>query len=309
MTVHLLHGLHVRSEVDLHLPPGPDAQPDVTLVLGPDREVSEDAPPGEVFAHLAESPTRPLYTFVQRSEGITLRFHRLCDFEIDPTLSRVTCHRAPGTDADFVSVLAGGMLATVLLVLRGHPVLHGSAVATDGRALAFVGASGMGKSTLATLLCDAGGGLVTDDVLRIDLHDSVPVCRSGAAENRLRKEEISGAAARRTADGRNAVRAARLSADRVPLAAIAVPYPRRDTPELSVEWLTQGEALLELLRFPRIVGWNETQSTARHFDFLADLVALVPVARLRVPWGPPFAPDLPSRVWAALLQGSSAATP
>lgn len=296
-----MHGLHLSSDVDLHLPDVQTAAPDVTLTLGEERTVPEAAPAGDVFAQLAEQPERRLYTFTRRTDGITLRFHRLCDFEIDADLSRVVCHRAPGTDGDFVSVLATGMLATVLLMLRGHPVLHGSAVERGGRAIAFVGASGMGKSTLATLLCAAGSGLLTDDVLRIDVRTDPPLCRSGAAENRLRTQDVARIDGRRTADGRSAVRAPRLAADGIPLAAVAVPYPRRDGGGTEAEWLSPGDALVELLRFPRIVGWTDPTSTARHFEFLADLVPRVPVARLRVPWGPPFAPELADEVWDVLV--------
>jgi len=83
----------------------------------------------------------------------------------------VTVHLHPGADLGLVTVLTAGALLAVHLRLRGELVLPASAVQLGGAALAFVRASGMGKSTLAALLCASGHGLVTDDVLRVDPAD------------------------------------------------------------------------------------------------------------------------------------------
>ena len=63
------------------------------------------------------------------------------------------------------------MLAQVLplaAVLRGTHVLHASAVALAGRAVAFMGRSGVGKTTLAGRIVAHGARLMTDDVLAVD---------------------------------------------------------------------------------------------------------------------------------------------
>lgn len=63
------------------------------------------------------------------------------------------------------------VLAQVLplaAVLRGLDVLHASAVAVAGRAVAFLGGSGAGKTTLASRIAASGAPLVTDDVLAIE---------------------------------------------------------------------------------------------------------------------------------------------
>ena len=45
-----------------------------------------------------------------------------------------------------------------------------------------------------------------------------------------------------------------------------------------------GAALRELLRFPRIVGWQDPVTNGELFLHLGQLVRSVPVLRLQVPW-------------------------
>lgn len=54
------------------------------------------------------------------------------------------------------------------LALRGHVVLHASAVEEAGEAVAFVGASGSGKTTLARELGALGWRVLCDDLLRVE---------------------------------------------------------------------------------------------------------------------------------------------
>lgn len=63
-----------------------------------------------------------------------------------------------------VSYLLGPILGIVLR-LRGTVCLHASAVALDGRCVAFVGAAGAGKSTTAAAFARSGYGIVSDDIV------------------------------------------------------------------------------------------------------------------------------------------------
>lgn len=107
-------------------------------------------------------------------------------------------------------------------VLRGKDVLHASAVAVRGRALAFLGASGAGKTTLASRLTAAGARLVTDDVLAVDVGRRVRVHR-GAAVMRIDPRELRalprGALGPIRARGEKWHVAPRTAPDHLPLAA------------------------------------------------------------------------------------------
>lgn len=282
-----MHGLVWRSAVDLHHARDMGEAHDLELVLGEERAVGNESPAGRELAHLDDEDGTPLYTITTSADGVTLRFHRLCEFHLDDGLRHAVCHRAPGTDPGFIQVLATGMLVATVLTLRGHPVLHASAVESGGVGLALVGASGMGKSTLATLLSQTGCAMISDDVLRVDVSKAGILCRSGSSESRLRPaasyldSEESG---RQTADGRHAVRAQRVSPDNVPLGVIAVPYPTRGLAAPIVELLQPAAALRELFQFPRIVGWRDPVTNGELFLHLGRLVRSVPVVRVRVPW-------------------------
>lgn len=85
------------------------------------------------------------------------------------------------------------VLAQVLplaAVLRGKDVLHASAVAVSDRAVAFMGRSGAGKTTLAGRIVANGARLVADDVLAIDLSGNDVLVHRGGAIARIDAAEL-----------------------------------------------------------------------------------------------------------------------
>jgi hypothetical protein len=289
------YGLHIASDVALPLPPGSGA-PDLVLRLGEDREVPHERPPGDRLAEIGR-PDRTIFYTLARGENVVLRYPGVCDFVGDQTFSRITAHLHPTADPGLLPVLVSGAVLAVHLVLNGHLVLHASAVSTGGAAVAFVGSSGMGKSTLAAALCGIGCGLVSDDLLRVDRGVVFP----GATENRLR-ENARELASRgyETADGRLASRPGELVAGPVPLVACVVPRPSRDVTEVAARRLGAAEALLRLSRYPRVLGWQDPASMGDAFQALGDLVERVPVYEAAVPWGPPFADGVLEGLLAAV---------
>ncbi|MGH3520978.1 MAG: hypothetical protein ACRDQ7_27105 [Haloechinothrix sp.] len=304
------HGLLIRSEVALALRPGRCASgtPDLVLRRGAERTVPAEDPPGSRLARLCGPDGLLRYSLGRSRDRTVLRYPGVCDFAGDPDLTDVTVHLHPGADRELIPVLAGGALIAVHLKLRHELVLHASAVQLDGGALAFVGASGMGKSTLAALLATGGRALVTDDVMRVDMTDGMVVrVHPGGTETRLRQsarqlaDTAPSDAVRPTADGRLALRPRTRADTLLPLTACVVPLPSRRAVHLSVARLPHGRALRRMIQFPRLVGWCDPVSASGEFQALADLVERVPIFEATVPWGPPFRAEIVSGLLDAVV--------
>jgi hypothetical protein len=102
--------------------------------------------------------------------------------------------------------------------LHGFDLLHASAVELDGRAVAFVGAPGAGKTSIAAQLGALGRPFVTDDVLAVAPTDGHLRAHPGPAVTNLEPHELASlpAAARRY--GRPGLADEKLRIDATPVA-------------------------------------------------------------------------------------------
>jgi hypothetical protein len=64
-------------------------------------------------------------------------------------------------------------------LLHGLEVFHASAAVLDGHALAFVGPSGAGKTSVALELCRLGADFLADDVLALEIRDGELLAHPG----------------------------------------------------------------------------------------------------------------------------------
>jgi hypothetical protein len=305
----LLCGLVVDSEIELHQDRAASdaAVTDLHVRLGAPVGVGVPVPLGDVLLDAGDDDG-PAYAAVREPSGqYVLRFHGVGDFVVAADLGTVTVHPAVGAHGGLATVLTAGALLAFQLYLRDCLVLHASAVDVGGVAVAFVGHSGMGKSTLAALLCAAGSRLVTDDVLRVDDEDTRPLARLGTTELRLRPAARRVTAAfdrspdaRTSADSRHVLRLPDDAADRLPLGAIVIPQPSRESRSLDVRRLPAKDALLCVLGYPRLAGWRDPAVLRRQFEATASLVGRVPTLVATVPWGPPFGSSLGRELAAAL---------
>jgi hypothetical protein len=294
-------GVRLRSEVELALPLAEGVDWDVEVRRGPDVLDSAQPPPGDVIAVYETRGGEDWYTATKTESGYRMRFRECGEFEISSDLTRVVMREDPAGKRELLPILLAGTVSALLLNLRGHLVLHASAVAIDDIALAFVGDSGRGKSTMAALMCIDGAELITDDVLSVDPGPPV-TCIGGAPELRLRDKAAPIARAhptavvRTTADDRHAFAPTCAPVAPRPLAAIVIPSPSRTATEVETKVIEPTSALLALLATPRVHGWRDKDVLTRKFAMLTQLVNEVPVIDATIPWGPPFDPDIARQI-------------
>jgi hypothetical protein len=82
-----------------------------------------------------------------------------------------------------------GQVLPLAAILNGFETFHASAVAHNGRVIAFLAASGVGKSSLAIAMMLRGARFVTDDVAPLSLVDGVPVVHPGPPLTSIREAE------------------------------------------------------------------------------------------------------------------------
>lgn len=112
----------------------------------------------------------------RQNDLVILRFINFADFHLSPPDLTVTCHPCPGVDAATVDHLFRNQVTPLLLNARGERVFHGAAVTVRGGVIAFLGRTGLGKSTLATAFARHGYPFLSDDVVQIGTaSDGFPV--------------------------------------------------------------------------------------------------------------------------------------
>lgn len=195
------------------------------------------------------------------------------------------------------------------LELRGVPVLHASAVARDGCAIALLGPSGGGKSTLCAAMIRLGWQFLGDDSLALHggkdgawfSYPAPPLLRlwPGAAEV-LGEHDAADASAE---DKRSLPVPA---GARTRLAAIYLLERRADASAVQVLDQGRASALAKLLAHSLCASPGQALGLAtERLRTLGAVAAGVPVRRLIYPDGPAALPDIE----AALQRGIAACEP
>lgn len=87
--------------------------------------------------------------------------------------------------------ILGTCMGAILMQRKILP-LHGSAIAIEGKAYAFVGDSGAGKSTLASAFLNKGYQLLSDDVIPVRMSDgNVPMVIPAYPQQKLWMESLN----------------------------------------------------------------------------------------------------------------------
>ena len=229
--------------------------------------------------------------FCRVPDGFLLRFPDRADFSIALEAGTVSCAPAPGASQQMITALYLNQVVPLMMNHAGTLVLHAAAINDRGRALAFAGPSGRGKSTLAASFAKAGYPFLTDDGLILEPAGSGFRARPSHASVRLWLDSESALFnPAPAADGEEPVEKSRLISgpglphqhDPIPLGAIyflgdadsdTIEF-RKLTPQLGLSWLIQHAFVLDV---------DDRARVRAHFGRLADLSEVVPMFTLNYP--------------------------
>ncbi len=296
-----VYGISVRSDMRFSLEECPRRlTPTVELRQGDPQRFRNALkgialePDPENWYQLVNFPDRSVY----------LRWPDLFEFLISSDGRRITYNPLPkATRIAFETYLLGQVLSYSLLKL-GYEVLHATAVIVDGEALAFLGGSGSGKSSLAAAFLQAGYRILSDDLLvlvetpkgflvppglpRIKLFPDIterflPFPRNGGAMNPLTEKSVipvPEAHSRRTP---------------APLRALykrPQPSPKRSPTKIRFSRLPEKAAFRELLAGTFNSRIVEPPRLRRQFESISKLLETVPFRRISYAPGLDFLPQV-----------------
>ena len=223
--------------------------------------------------------------------GYRMRLAGMAEFAIAADGTRVLCRGEVEPSWRWERVLAGHALPMAAL-LQGVEVLHASAVALDGRAIAIAASSMGGKSSLAVNLALRGARLLTDDALAVEpLADGTVLAHPGVGAASVRANEVArlrelGLYERLTVLGEGAD-AVRVLFDRhdepVPLSAVY--WPERDPALAEPEFRRLPADVRRLLTGTINLVLRGPERMRRHFEVSAAVAAAVPLYGIGVPPG------------------------
>jgi dephospho-CoA kinase len=167
--------------------------------------------------------------------------------------------------------------------------LHASSIAINGSAIAFLGMSGWGKSTLAEAFHIQGYNILTDDLLAIQMRTGHPIVLPGFPQTKLWPDVATSLGY----SVENLPRIHSYSEKRVhclneafsqTACALKCLYVLADGCQHKIEVLTLRDALLELLKHAHGVTVLKIPDLAEsNFSQCTDLVKHVPICRLKRP--------------------------
>jgi len=289
-----LYGLSLASPLALACPRARRGRrPEVRLRLGKPGRFSRIAPPGRTRA-----AGRDWFTWRRLETGATyLRWTGLGEFLVSVDGLDITYHQLERATPESLSTYLLGQVLSFSLLALGVEPLHGTVVEIDGRAIAFLGDCGSGKSTLGAAFLRLGYPLLTDDLVTLQrtaagyvAHPGMPrlklfpgvarsvlgIERGGPRMNAGTSKRILPLGPGQVAHGPAPLRA---------LYVLAGPRRagRRTAERIGLERLSGGAALLATIRnsFNTIV--TDRNRLARQFAFASALAAAVPVTRLSYP--------------------------
>lgn len=230
--------------------------------------------------------------FHRTKAGYLLRFPELADFEVSSDGTEVVAYPASGTDNTTVEHLYINQLVPLALSRQGQPTFHASVVTVHSGVVAFLGKSGMGKSTLAASFALNGSPFLSDDALLVEEAPSGCVVRPSHPSVRLWDDSVNALV---DADSPTSLPISYSSKARL-LAGDALAYGTEPQPLLAAYLLESEDAgdiaIRALSGLNRHMAWvnnsflldiEDPDLLRQHFDWTHRVSSVVPTYTLDYP--------------------------
>jgi hypothetical protein len=225
----------------------------------------------------------PRFGTVGDPDRLQYRLRDIGDFKVFEGQS-VQVRTLPDVEPSMYRLPFLGFVTGALLYQRGAQVLHGSAVAVQGEAVAFVGSKGTGKSTMAAAMVDSGYQLVADDIVALTPQTSCLHVIKSPPFLKLWPDALDAFISAFDSDtplytGATKRIARATSYSNKPTVPLKRIYLLAQAPETGVEHVGAKQALPDLLRhsFAARFLCDDMSSTARSFQACSQIAELVPV--------------------------------
>ena len=221
-----------------------------------------------------------------------LGFPGLADFEISVDGEWVKGYPAVETDEPTLEHLYINQLVPLALSRQGRPTFHASVVTVESGAVAFLGKTGAGKSTLAASFALDEAAFLTDDALLIEETDSGCLALPSHASLRLWEDSVDELL------GDRGLRASEITYSTKARLLAGEGLAHRGTPQrLLAAFLLEGQATSDINIRPlagseRHMAWlsnsflldvEDRALLAQHFDWTHRIAEAIPTLALEYP--------------------------
>jgi hypothetical protein len=236
-------------------------------------------------------------SWARQGSGYLLRFHDLADFLVSTDGKEIRCYSAPNTPLETVRHLFLDQVLPLVLSYKGRLVLHASAVVTPEGAIAFLGVTGQGKSTLTGSFVKQGFSLLTDDCLLVKEEEgqlfgipSYPGLRlwPDVLSTLFGQQPVLSEVAHYTEKKRLSLNNGLLpySANPAPLQRMYVVAPHKEIEDkraITIAPLSSRDAFIELAKHACRLDTTDRERLSEEFECLGRVAATLVLHRLAFP--------------------------
>lgn len=164
---HKVYGTAIESSIQLpEVLLADKTKPEIVFELLSAKD--QESIPIPWFHYWGSSEEEVWLYFGRRGNRYLLRFPDLADFQISDTGECVQCTPVPEVPLETIRHLFLDQVFPLALSKRRELVLHASSVVGETGAIAFIGKTGVGKSTLAASFAKDRFPFITDDCLVLE---------------------------------------------------------------------------------------------------------------------------------------------